>query len=112
MMFKQNLYVDLQSSDAAERFDDLLCRDGVRVERIVSHGHASESGFWYDQDWDEWVLVLRGHATLEFESHALELTPGDHVLIPAGVRHRVQSTAPGEPTVWLAIHWDQQRQAS
>ena len=89
-----------------ERLTELLAAPGLRIERIVSTGQASPPGFWYDQDWAEWVLVLAGSAGLLFEDEAEPrvLGPGDHVLIPAHARHRVAWTDPGRPTVWLAVH--------
>lgn len=113
-MFTQNLLTDLGGQGgvgagvtAGERFDEILRLGGVRVERIVSHGHASEPGFWYQQNWDEWVLIISGEAVLEYETGPVVMKSGDHVLIEAGKRHRVQSTSLEQPTVWLAIHWDQ-----
>ena len=81
-------------------------RRGARVERIVSTGQATPPGEWYDQDGDEWVVLLSGAAGLLFEGEAAArpLEPGDWVLIPAHARHRVEWTAADEPTVWLAVH--------
>ncbi len=85
----------------------LLARPGLRIERIVSLGHASPDGFWYDQAGEEWVLLVAGAARLRFEgAPAMELGPGDHLLIPSHARHRVEWTDPGQPTVWLALHLD------
>lgn len=80
---------------------------GVRIERIVSRGHASPEGCWYDQDWDEFVLLVKGRAGLRFEgeSEVKELVPGDYLLIPAHLRHRVAWTEPSEDTVWLVVHY-------
>lgn len=102
----KNLFAALPVDTSREAFDDLLDVPGLRIERIVSHGQASPPGFWYEQDEDEWVIVLRGAATLQIEGHdaAVVLAPGDHCWIPAGLRHRVDSTAPAGPTVWLAVH--------
>jgi cupin 2 domain-containing protein len=76
----------------------------VRVERIVSHGHASPPGFWYDQSETEWVVLVRGHARLQFDGGgAVELKPGDHLTIPPHTRHRVVWTTGVEETVWLAV---------
>ncbi|TKD40153.1 cupin domain-containing protein [Azotobacter chroococcum] len=102
----QNLFRQLPDASAGECFDDLLSLPGCRVERIVSQGQASPPGFWYDQDWDEWVLLLAGSALLRLESEPqpVALAVGDHLLIPAGERHRVEATDPGGPTVWLAVH--------
>jgi cupin 2 domain-containing protein len=103
-MFKQNLFTDLESPDGSERFDNILKRKDVRIERIVSKGHVSDPGFWYEQAWDEWVLVVSGSAVLEFDNDCLKMMAGDHVLIPAFKCHRVKSTSLTDPTVWLAIH--------
>jgi cupin 2 domain-containing protein len=102
-----NLFADLSDHQPGELFQTLLTTAGVRIERIVSHGHASPEGFWYDQDQHEWVLLLRGAARLTFEGEpALHLAPGSYVHIPAHRRHRVDWTDPTQPTVWLAIHYD------
>lgn len=76
---------------------------GVRIERIVSRGHATPPGEWYEQAEDEFVLVVSGAARLEFGTHDLELQAGDWVDVSAGVRHRVAWTAPEADTVWLAV---------
>lgn len=94
---------------AAEQFDTLIARPGMRVERIVSTGQASPEGFWYDQPQHEWVVLLTGSAGLAFDDapgQTLVLRPGDTIAIEAGRRHRVEWTAQGETTVWLAIHYD------
>ena len=76
------------------------------LRRIVSTGHISADGFWYDQDEDEWVVVLTGGARLliEGEEAPRKMGPGDYVFIPAHVRHRIAWTDPDRPTVWLALH--------
>lgn len=100
-----NLFADLPVTADAELFNDLLKRPGVRIERIVSTGQASPPGYWYDQDWDEWILLLAGSAGLVIEGDAeVTLNPGDHVFLPAHRRHRVAWTDAGRPTVWLAVH--------
>ena len=78
---------------------------GARIERIVSWGHASPEGFWYDQDEAEWVAVLVGRARLRLEDPAesVELAVGEHLLIAPHRRHRVEWTLPEAPTVWLAV---------
>ena len=93
------------------RLSDEACRtlfdqNGVRIERIVSTGHASPSGFWYDQEQTECVVLLAGTAGLRFEDEASERTlkPGDFLVIPSHRRHRVEWTGPNQATVWLAIH--------
>jgi cupin 2 domain-containing protein len=102
-----NLFENLPQELQSESSETLLESPLLRIERIVSHGHASPDGFWYDQEDHEWALVLRGRAQLRFaDTDALiELTPGDYIEIAAHRRHRVERTTPEEPTVWLAIHY-------
>jgi cupin 2 domain-containing protein len=106
-----NLFGDLPASLPEELVEILVENQHVRVERIVSTGHASQAGFWYDQAESEWVVVLKGEASLRFEDSdaLLSLQPGDHVLIPARRKHRVEWTTPEEPTVWLAVFYDAAR---
>ena len=88
-----------------ETVDVLLDRPGARIERIVSTGQTTPPGQWYDQPEDEWVALLAGRATLRLEDGALvQLAPGDWLLIPARVRHRVEETSADPPCVWLAVH--------
>lgn len=92
---------------AAEYFETLLQRQHLRIERIVSTGQMTPEDSWYDQEWDEWVLVVRGSATLVFADtpQAVALQAGDYVLIPAHRRHRVSWTDPEQETLWLAVHF-------
>jgi cupin 2 domain-containing protein len=101
-----NIFEHVLRDAVDEEFMELLALDGVRIERIVSTGQASLPGFWYDQAWTEWVLVLSGSAGLLFADEPMprELTRGDYLLIPAGKRHRVEWTDAMEPTIWLAVH--------
>lgn len=83
----------------------LIEREGVTLERIISRGHVSEPGHWYDQETDEWVVLLKGRASLEFEGgRIMHLTAGDFLMLPAGLRHRVTYTSKTPPCVWLALH--------
>lgn len=100
-----NLFTDLPSSLPGELFTTLLDADNLRIERIVSHGHASPEGFWYDQDQHEWVVVLQGATRLSVEGVVRELKTGDYINIPSHQKHRVEWTAPDEPTVWLAVFY-------
>ena len=77
----------------------------MRIERIISHGHASRADFWYDQPEHEWVIVLQGAARLQFPDRTVEMRPGDFINIPAFKEHRVPWTTPDEPTVWLGVHY-------
>ena len=102
-----NLFAGIPSQALPEELLQTLWRTpNLRVERIVSHGHATPAGQWYDQDADEWVVLLSGSAGLRIEGHeeVWEMRPGDYVLLPAHLRHRVEWTDANAETVWLAIH--------
>jgi cupin 2 domain-containing protein len=101
-----NLFDDLPARTGQEIFTELLSREGVRIERIVSTGQSTPVDEPYIQDHDEWVLLLRGAAGLWIEGEGeRDLRPGDHVLIHAHRAHRVTWTSKAEPTVWLAIRF-------
>ena len=102
-----NMLAGMPHQLADELSEPLVITPHLRIERVVSTGQASPPGFWYDQDWAEWVLVLSGAAGLEFEGEAAPraLGAGDCVLIPAHARHRVAWTDAAGPTVWLAVHY-------
>ncbi len=101
---KRNLFEGIPGALAAEMIERLAESPHARVERIVSRGHASPPGFWYDQAEHEWVMVVKGRARLRFADNSLhELNAGDHFTIPPHTRHRVDWTAPGEDTVWVAV---------
>ena len=108
MTTPSNLFDDLPQHLPDELVTTLLDATNVRIERIVSHGHASPEGFWYDQDQHEWVVLLKGAARLRFEDdeQPVEMKPGDFVKIQAHKRHRVEWTTPDEPTVWLAVFYE------
>jgi cupin 2 domain-containing protein len=104
-----NLFADLPTCLHAEQINELLARKNLgtlRVERIVSRGQASPPDFWYDQELDEWVIVLAGSARVRFQGEEAPrtLSTGDYVAIPAHTLHRVEWTDPERATVWLAIH--------
>lgn len=106
-MLHGNILTPLPRTGDAELTEALVTRRGLRFERIISRGHASPPGFWYDQDQHEFVFLVAGHAELEFEDRPLlALGPGDWVQIDAHVRHRVRATAPDVDTVWLVAFFD------
>jgi cupin 2 domain-containing protein len=108
-MNAENLFSDIPADLPEELFTTLLQAKGLRIERIVSQGHASAPGKWYDQAGDEWVILLSGRAVIEFEadSQRVELQPGSYLNIPAHVRHRIASTDAVQKSVWLAVHYSQ-----
>jgi cupin 2 domain-containing protein len=108
-MKADNLFENLPTALPEELFTTIIEAASFRVERIVSQGHASAPGFWYDQEQHEWLVVLEGAAVVEFEGAAepVPLRRGSCLNIPAHARHRVVWTDPGHRTVWLAIHYRQ-----
>jgi cupin 2 domain-containing protein len=102
-----NIFSDIPEQLPNELFESILKKGGIEIERIVSKGHITAAGEWYDQNWDEWVLLLKGQATLVFQVDAetVHLKAGDYLLIPAHCRHRVEWTDASVETIWLAIHW-------
>ena len=100
----KNLYADLPNSPVQEDFLTLIQTPGVRVERIVSNGQHSPEDFWYDQAEDEWVILLQGTATLQFQDGGTaRLIPGDYLAIARHIRHRVEEVS--SDAVWLAVHY-------
>ena len=106
-MKPEDLFRNIPGDLPDELFTTLHEAKGLRIERIVSQGHASSPGFWHDQDEHEWVVVLAGAAIIEFEGkpEPVELQAGSYLNIPAHARHRVVSTSPMAKTIWLAIHY-------
>jgi len=102
-----NFFSRTPCHNSDEVFDTILASDGCEIERIVSTGHRSPPGYWYDQERNEWVMVLKGSAALKFENSKkiVEMIPGDYVLIPAHCKHRVEWTDPEVETIWLAVYY-------
>lgn len=105
----RNFYKDIPAGLPDELFETLASGTGVRIERIVSRGHSSPPGFWYDQDEAEWVMVLKGEATLRFaegeREETVHLKEGDWLNIPAHRRHRVERTLQEGETIWIAVFY-------
>ncbi|HEU0017965.1 MAG TPA: cupin, partial [Methyloceanibacter sp.] len=77
-----NLKRDLPANALPNEVVDLLVeRQGLRIERIVSTGQTTPEGQWYDQEADEWVLVVAGAARLRIEGEGTdrELGEGDWI---------------------------------
>ncbi|SDZ77786.1 cupin domain-containing protein [Microbulbifer marinus] len=102
----ESIYSNLPDDHTTEHFFDLIRTENVRIERIVSHGQNSPESGWYDQDEHEWVIVLEGAGTIQFEDgREITLDKGDYINIPAHARHRVSWTEPDKMTLWLAVFY-------
>ncbi|MEI7699258.1 MAG: cupin domain-containing protein [Planctomycetia bacterium] len=101
----ENLFASVPFGLPEELISILAQNSHIRIERIVSSGHASPEGFWYDQPEHEWVILLQGSAELllDGDKKSRQMLPGSYLLIPAHQKHRVESTSRTEATVWLAV---------
>ena len=106
-MRTNNIYnLNNNLSSKSEIFDQLILNKNLIIERIISSGHITPEGEWYDQEKDEWVLLLQGNAKIEFENaEQLEMKAGDYLLIPSHKKHRVSFTSSTPPCIWLAVHF-------
>ena len=102
-----NLLENIPTELPEELIEVLASSENVRIERIVSRGHTSPEDFWYDQDQNEFVLLLKGKAELEFSDlgKTIMLDEGDSLIIPAHQRHRVSWTKPETDTIWLVVYY-------
>lgn len=106
-MKKTNLLENIPTDLPEELIEVLAVSDNVRIEWVVSRGHTSPEDFWYDQDQNEFVLLLKGKAKLKFSDpdKMIMLEEGDSLIIPAHQRHRVSWTKPETETIWLVVYY-------
>lgn len=102
-----NFFEELKDASHEEIFEEVFKRDGLRIERITSMGQFSPEGFWYEQEENEWVVLLQGEACLELESgEEISLKTGDSYYLPAMMKHRVSYTSVKPACLWLAVFWE------
>ena len=106
-MISKNILDNIPSKIPAEIVENLLEHKNIRIERIISKGQFSRPGFWYNQNENEWVILLKGKAKLLFKDkkNGVKLDVGDYINIPSHLKHRVEWTNPDEETIWLAIFY-------
>ena len=105
-MKTKNVFDGIPENPQEELFERLVDCGQVKIERIVSTGQCSPETGWYDQEDNEWVIVLKGEAVVLFDDRSsVHLGAGDYINIPLHKRHRVEWTSPDEETVWLAVHY-------
>ncbi len=108
-MIKKSLLDNVLVDKENENFQDIIKDKNIRIERIVSNGQSSTEDFWYDQEQNEFVLLVEGHAILEIKEDnkikSIELIKNEYINIKAGVKHRVKYTDINKPTIWLAIFY-------
>ncbi len=102
----KNLRSSLPESLSEEEFTPILSANSIRIERILSNGQITPENEWYDQEENEWVLLIQGKARLFIENKGeVILNSGDHILLPAHVKHRVTWTDPDQITIWIAVFY-------
>ncbi len=103
----ENIFLDIPKFLEEELFQQIIESPHISIERIISKGHTSPDIGWYDQEKNEWVIILKGKAVVSFlHESSVTLSKGDYITIPAHKKHRVDWTDPDIETIWLAIHYD------
>jgi cupin 2 domain-containing protein len=101
-----NIFASIPGNLSTEIIEQIVVSDRVKIERIISKGHCSPESGCYDQDNNEWVIVLKGEAILSFaDESSVTLKAGDYLNIPVHKKHKVTWTAPDIETIWLAVHY-------
>jgi len=104
MMKKLNIYSNIPEKLSDEIVDVIFQSEIIRIERIISDGQASPDNFWYDQEENEWVILLKGKAKIKYQDQSEQnLTEGDYIFIPSHKKHRVEWTDNNTKTIWLAV---------
>jgi len=102
----KNIFKNLPAQFKEEFFEELLSTKNFKLEPIISEGHASPPGFWYDQEKSELIILISGSASLEYDDgNIFQLNPGDFLIIPSHQKHRVEWTDLNQKTFWLALHY-------
>ena len=104
-MEKYNIFEQIIVNKSEEQFFEIFKNETIKIEKIVSSGQKSPENFWYEQEQSEFILLLEGHAILEFEDKEIELKKGDCLNIKAFQKQRVKFTSLDEPTIWFAVFY-------
>jgi cupin 2 domain-containing protein len=101
----KNIYTGHETGDAQEMFEVIATMGDTRIEKITTLTPYSTPGEWYNQDKDEWVVLLRGNAQIEIGDQGfVELSSGDYIFLPAHCLHRITRTSADPACIWLAVH--------
>jgi len=106
-MKTKNIFSEIPENLKDEIFQSIIEKENLKIERIISNGQTTPEDFWYDQNQNEFIILLKGKAKILFEenSEEVELNPGDYILIESHKKHKVTYTSKEETTIWLAIHF-------
>jgi len=103
---KSDIFDNIPKDLTNEFFEDIVLSDNVKIEKIISKGHTSPKDGWYNQEQNEWVIVLKGEGIISFEDEKqICLKSGEYINIPAHKKHKVSWTKPDEETIWLAVFY-------
>ncbi|HEX5623247.1 MAG TPA: cupin domain-containing protein [Sulfuricurvum sp.] len=94
-----NLYALNDPKPNTEIFQTLHQHGRLKIEAIRSH--LTQPGEVYDQNEDEWVILLRGNAGLKIKDTMVHLQAGECVFLPKHTPHQVLSTS--DDALWLAV---------
>ena len=107
-MQKSNIFNNTPKDLTDEFFENIILSNNIKIEKIVSKGHTSPKFGWYEQDKNEWVIILKGEAILSFEDEKqIHLKSGEYINIPAYKKHKVSWTKPDNETIWLAVFYEE-----
>lgn len=103
----KNVFADIPETIPEEIFERLVETKSFRLERIISDGQLTPENEWYDEDENEWFVLIKGSAALllEGDKEPLIMKPGDYLNLSAHRKHKVLWTDAEETTIWLAIHY-------
>ena len=105
-MEKGNLFKNIPESLPDEILENIVKSKNCKIKRILSKSHTTPEGKWYDQDENEWVMIIKGSAELLFKNNKrVKMQEGDYINIPAHVKHRVEKTDSEKETIWLAVFY-------
>ena len=104
-MEKYNIFDEIPVDKSEEKFFEIFKDEKIKIEKIVSKGQKSPQDFWYEQEKNEFVLVIEGFAIVEFEDFEVELKKGDCLNIKAYQKHRVKFTSLDETTIWFTVFY-------
>lgn len=105
-MKTSNIFANIPKEIEEELFENIVSKENINIKRIISYGHTSPDSGWYDQDYNEWVILLQGEAIISFNNgDEVRLKPGDYINIPSHTKHKVSWTKPNTKSVWLAIFY-------
>ncbi len=101
----KNIYLQKNKNSKSEIIEDIIFTKSFRLEKISSFGYPTPNNKWYNQDKNEWVLLLKGQATLKFKKDVsrINLKEGDYIFLEKHLEHRVEYVS--KDAIWLCIHY-------